>query len=40
MFRQLFPMTHAEYMEEPRDTIEWMLRIDQLYKAEEARRQQ
>ncbi|MEC5149143.1 hypothetical protein RCH22_000944 [Cryobacterium psychrotolerans] len=30
-------MTHDEYMDEPGDVIEWTLRIDQLYKAEEAR---
>lgn len=38
LYRKLIPMTHAQYLEEPKDTIEWMVRIDGLYRAEENRR--
>lgn len=31
-------MSHAQYMDEPKDTIEWTIRIHALHEAEEARR--
>lgn len=38
LYRKLIPMTHEQYLDEPKDTIEWMIRIDGLYQAEEARK--
>ena len=31
-------MTHQEFLDEPWDTIEWMIRIDDLFTADENRR--
>lgn len=29
-YRQLFPMSHSDYLEEPRGVIEWMMQLDTL----------
>lgn len=33
-------MTHEQYMDEPKDTIEWTIRIASLFDAEEKRREE
>lgn len=30
LYRQRFSVTHDEYLDEPVDTVEWLLRIDSL----------
>ena len=35
-FRKLIPLTHEQYLDEPGDSIQWMVRIDDLVRRIEA----
>ena len=32
LFRKIIPLTHEQYLDEPGDSIEWTVRIDELVK--------
>ncbi len=37
-YRKVMGLTHEQYLDESSETIEWMLRIDDLWRDAEARR--
>jgi hypothetical protein len=40
LYRRAFPgLTHEQYLDEPGDAIQWLLRIDKLHRDAEAERE-
>ena len=40
LFRKIIPLTHEQYLDEPGDSIQWTVRIDELVERIKAERKQ